>query len=615
MKKRINKVRPQAPAKQSRSNVSFVNLSSYTAPEIVESRNKDWVEFGSDNDYFNTLIEKAKGSATNGACINSISQMIYGKGLSATDSSRRPEQYARMISLFKKDDLRRFAYELKLTGQCAIQVVYSKNKKSIEKVSHLPIETLRAEKCGADDKEVQAYYYFPKWEDIRPSDKPERIPAFGVSDTPKPIEILYVKPYEAGMYYYSTPDWAKGGLQYADLEIEISNYHINNVRNGMSPSMMINFNNGVPDETTQVLTENKILEKYQGSSRAGTPIIAFNDNKESAATIDAIQLSDAHNQYQFISDEAKGKILIAHRIVSPMLLGIKDNSGFGNNAEELKDSSILMQNVVIAPFQELLLDAFDRILSYNKISLNLYFKTLQPLQFIDLDNVEDKETKEEETGVKMKQMFSSLEEFGEDEDLQEWDLIDERKVDYDAEESLDEEVNKLNNPKLSILSKVWNLATTGAARPKAKSSQDGENGDGVQFKVRYQYAPLTFSENSREFCKKMVRASKIYRKEDIQQMSKKAVNAGWGLKGSDNYDIWLYKGGGSCRHFWMRKTYRAKNAKTNPDVGNPNAEVSVNKAKKDGFKPKANPKEVAKRPRDMEDRGFKDGRGNWTTPR
>ena len=603
MKKRINKLRKPAPTKQTRSNVSFVNLSSYTSPEIVETKNKEWIEFGSDNNFFNFLIQKANGSATNSACINSISQMIYGKGLSATDSARRPEQYARMISLFKKDDLRKFAYDLKLSGQCAIQVIYSRDKKTIEKVEHLPIETLRAEKCGPDDKEVQAYYYFPKWEDIKPSDKPLRIPAFGVSDTPKPIEILYVKPYEAGMYYYSTPDYI-GGIQYCELEIEVSNYHINHVKNGLNPSMLINFNNSVPDEETQVLIENKIKQKYQGTSRAGTPIIAFNDNKESAATIEAIQLSDAHNQYQFISDEAQGKILISHRIVSPMLLGIKDNSGFGNNAEELKDSSILMNNMVIAPFQELLIDAFDKILSFNNISLNLYFKTLQPLQFLDLDNVEDQETREEETGVKMSKMVSELEEFGEDEDLENWELIDERKVDYDAEDELDKELNKLNNPKLSVLSKVWNLATTGTARPNAKSDQDGENEEGVQFKVRYQYAPLRASSNSREFCSKMVSAKKIYRKEDILAMGGKAVNAGWGLNGADTYSIWLYKGGGDCHHFWMRKTYKAKTAKTKPDVGNPNAEVSVNKAKKEGFKPEVNAKEVSKRPVDMPNNGF-----------
>jgi len=603
MSKRINKYRKTTPSKASNSKVSFVNLSTYTSPEIVETKNKEWVEFGADNNYFQFLIDRANGSATSSACITGISQMIYGRGLDATDSSKRPEQYARMLSLFKKDDVRRFAYDLKLTGQCAIQVIYSKDRKSIAKVEHLPIETLRAEKCGAEDKKVQAYYYHPDWVNIKPSDKPLRIPAFGVSDTPKPIEILYVKPYEAGMYYYSTPDY-QGGLQYAELEEEVSNYHLNNIMNGLAPSMLINFNNGVPDEEKQTLVENKIKAKFSGSSNAGKFILAFNDDKESAADINPVQLSDAHNQYQFLSEESQKKIMISHRIVSPMLLGIKDSSGFGNNAEELETATVLMQNTVIIPFQELLTDAFDKILAFNNISLNLYFKTLQPLQFVDLENVKDEETREQETGVKMSKVFNALEDFGEDEDLENWELIDERKVDYDTEDELDEELNKLNNPKLSLLSKVWNLATTGTARPNAKSEQDGENEEGVQFKVRYQYAPLRASNNSREFCKKMVNAAKIYRKEDIQQMSQRAVNAGWGLNGADTYDIWLYKGGGDCHHFWMRKTYRAKSAKTKADVGNPNAEVSVNKAKKEGFKPEVNAKEVAKRPTDMPNNGF-----------
>ena len=602
MSKRINKYRKQTVSKPSNSKVSFVNLSTYTSPAIVESKNKEWVEFGADNNYFQFLIDRYNGSATNNAVINAISQMIYGRGLDATDSSRKPEQYAKMITLFKKEDVRRFAYDLKLAGQCAIQVIYSKDRKSIVKIEHLPIETLRAEKCSADDKQVQAYYYHPDWVNIKPSEEPLRIPAFGVSESPKPIEILYVKPYKAGMYYYSTPDY-QGGLQYAELEEEISNYHLNNIMNGLAPSMLINFNNGVPDEEKQSLIESKIQQKFQGSSNAGKFILAFNDDKESAADINPVQLSDAHNQYQFLSDESQKKVMVSHRVVSPMLLGIKDSSGFGNNAEEIETASILMDNTVIKPFQELLIDAFDRILAFNGSALNLYFKTLQPLQFIDLENVQDQETREEETGVKMSKQ-SNIEDFGEDEDLENWELIDERKVDYDAEDELNEELNKLNNPKLSILSKMYNFVTTGTARPNAKSSQDGTNEEGLQFKVRYQYAPLTFSENSREFCKKMVKAKKIYRKEDIDMMSKKAVNAGWGLNGADTYDIWLYKGGGDCHHFWMRKTYKAKNKKGKPDVGNPNAEISVNKAKKEGFKPEVNAKEVAMRPTDMPNNGF-----------
>ena len=602
MSKHINKYRKPTVAKKKDSKISFVNLSTYSSPKIVESKSKEWVEFGANNNYFQFLIDRYNGSPTNSAVINAISQMIFGKGLDATNSSKKPEQYALMISLFKKDVVRRLAYDLKLAGQCAIQVIYSKNKKKIQRVEHLPVETLRAEKCSADDKEVQAYYYHPDWANAKPSDEPKRIPAFGVSNSPQPIEILYIKPYKAGMYYYSTPDY-QGGLQYAELEEEVSNYHLNNILNGLAPSMLINFNNGIPDENAQTIIENKIKNKFSGSSNAGKFILAFNDDKESAADITPVQLSDAHNQYQFLSEESQKKIMVSHRVVSPMLLGVKDSSGLGNNADELKTATILMDNTVIRPFQELLIDAFDQILAFNGIALNLYFKTLQPLEFTDLDNVKDQETREEETGVKMSKMNSDLEEFGEDEDLEDWELIDERKVDYDSEEELDKEVESLNNPKLSILSKIYNFATTGTARPNAKSKQDGE-ANGFKFKVRYQYAPLTASSDSREFCKKMVASKKIYRKEDIQMMSKSSVNAGWGLNGADNYDIFLYKGGGDCHHFWMRKTYRSKRKGGTADAKNPNSEVSVNKAKKEGFKPEVNAKEVAKRPTDMPNNGF-----------
>ena len=603
MRKNIRKTKPTINNK-SKSSVSFVNLSSYTSPEIVENKNKEWIEFGADNDYFKFLIDRYNGSATNNACINSISQLIFGRGLDATDSARRPEQYARMISLFKKDDVRKFAYDLKLTGQCAMQVIYSKDKKSIEKVEHIPIETLRAEKCSADDKEVQAYYYHADWVNIKPSDKPLRIPAFNVSDSPKPIEILYVKPYVAGMYYYSTPDY-QGGLQYAELEEEVSNYHINNIQNGLAPSMLISMNNGVPDEEQQRLVENKIKQKFSGSSNAGKFILAFNDDKESAATIEAVQLSDAHNQYQFLSDESQKKIMVAHRIVSPMLLGIKDSTGFGNNAEELETASILMNNTVIIPFQELLTDAFDKILAFNNISLNLYFKTLQPLQFIDLENVQDEITREEETGVKMslssdgKVVGKELIDLADD-DMNDWELVDEMDVDYDKEDELDLKIKELNNPKKSTLSKIYNFVRSGTAKPNRKSEQDKEI-DGVQYKIRYRYSPLKVGKNTRAFCKNMIRVNKLYRKEDIIAMGKQPVNAGWGLGGADTYSIWLYKGGGDCHHKWRRETYKFT-GEGKASIGKSD-NISTGKAEREGYRVR-NPKEVSMRPTDMEDNGF-----------
>ena len=593
------------------SEFGFVNLSTYTSPEIKEVNGKDWIEYGADNNYFQFLIDRYNGSPTNNAAINGISQAIYGKGLNATDSNRKPNEYAQMVSLFKKDVVRRLCYDLKLMGQCAFQVIYNKNRSKIVQLEHMPIETLRAEKCN-DDGDIPAYYYFNDWANLKKTDTPLRIPAYGMSN--ENIEIYYVKPYKSGFYYYSPVDY-QGGLQYCELEEEVCNYHLNNIMNGLSPSMLINFNNGTPNQQERQLIENKIAQKFSGTSNAGKFILAFNDNKESQAEITPVQLSDAHNQYQFLSEESTKKIMVAHRIVSPMLLGIKDSSGLGNNADEIKTASLLMDNTVIRPFQELLIDSFDNILAYNEISLNLYFTTLQPLEFTEVDSsIQDKETIEEETGVEMSsdktELDSFLEEFGEEENLDEWTLIDERKVDYDEEEALDYQIDELNKKKdKSTLAKIWEFVSTGTSRPNSKSSQDEAVGE-VAFKVRYQYAPLkdTFKKGenvTRSFCKKMVDAKKLYRKEDIEQMGYKAVNPGWGAKGADTYSIWFYKGGGACHHFWMRKTYMFTLDSKRIDVKSPTApSISVNEAKRKGFKPEKNNSLVAKRPIDMPNEGF-----------
>jgi hypothetical protein len=295
------------------SNIGVINLSTYTSPEIIEVKNKSWVEYGQDNNYFQFLIDRYNGSPTNNASINGISQAIYGKGLNATDANKKPDQYAQMISMFGKDCVRKLSYDLKLMGQCAAQIIYSKDRKKIVKVEHFPIETLRSEKAN-EEGDVPAYYYFKDWTNIKPSDTPLRIPAFGMSK--EDIEILYIKPYRAGFYYYSPVDY-QGGLQYCEIEEEISNFHYNNIRNSFSPNMLINMNNGIPNQEERQLLETKIASKFSGTSNAGKFILSFNNDKESAADVTPIQLSDAHNVYQFLSTEATQKIMVAHRNCVP----------------------------------------------------------------------------------------------------------------------------------------------------------------------------------------------------------------------------------------------------------------------------------------------------------
>lgn len=568
-------------------NLHIVNLASYNRPKISEDKNRDWVEYGEDNDYYSYLIDLYTESTTNNAIINGITNMIYGKGLDALDNSSKPDEYAAMRSIFHDSCLRKVTLDLKLLGEGAFQVLYKKGQ--VVRAEHFPRQTLRAEKCN-EDGEIEAYYYHPKWKDVKRSDKPQRIAAFGFGNGNEP-EIKIVKKYVSGYDYYCPVDY-QGGLAYAELESEVADYLINDVQNGFSGTKVVNFNNGVPDREKQMQIKNDVMHKLTGS-RGEKVIIAFNNNAEAKTTVDDIPLNDAPQHYEYLSRECANKLIVAHRVTSPLLLGIRtENNGLGSNADEIKTAALLFDNITIKPYQDLLCEHIDDILAVNGISLKLYFKTLQPLAFIETDNAITDEAREEETGVKLSadfpddKMFDLLEEFGEEEDLENWVLVDEREVDYDQEEALD---------------KMIGLASTGTARPNATSEQDGE-ADDMKFKVRYQYAPLRTQANSREFCKKMVTAKKIYRKEDIMQMSTKAVNAGWGLNGAATYDIWLYKGGGACHHFWMRKTYMAVDVK--PDATNPNAEISVNKAKKEGFTPETNDPKVAKRPVDMPNKGF-----------
>ena len=597
----------------------FLQLSTYTTPEIKEVSNQDWIGYGADNDYFQFLIDRYNGSATNNAIINGMSAMIVGKFLDATDSNKKPEEYAQMKSLLTEEMQQKLASDLKLMGQCAMQVIYSQDRSMVAQVEHIPVETLRAEKCN-DEGEIPAYYYYYDWSEYKQGDYLERLPVFGSSK--QEIEVLYIKPYRAGFKYYSPVDY-QGGIQYCELEEEIANYHLNNIMNGLAPSMLLNFNNGTPTEEERNIIEQKIAAKYQGTSNAGRFILAFNDSADSAATMETVQLSDAPQQYEFLSTESMKKIMVAHRVTSPILFGIKDMTGFGNNADEIVTASTLMDNTVIRPFQQLLLNAFDEILAYNDIVLNLYFKTLQPLEFNDLTNATNQEQIEEETGQKFsfkkidgkevyetiqeaeakanelgcmgyheheedgktwympcqtheelkapcwdgyeqigtkvkdgkevpncvplnitdnltKAILEELQDKGEDEEMKGYDLIDSRPAN---------EFDEILNQSLNFATE---LASVPTSTPNKKSSQDTSI-----IKVRYRY----YGSNNpqREFCRKMWAAKKVYRMEDLNKES--SDNSELAPKGSNTYNLWLYKGGVNCQHYWERRTYLKKNNK------------------------------------------------------
>ena len=534
--------------------VHILELAAYEAPVISESKKDDYVSFGDDNNYFQFLIDCYTNSTTQNAIVNNVNRLVYGKGLTASNASKKPNEYAAMVSLFPKQDVRNMVNDLKLLGQCAMQIIYSKDRTKIAQVHHMPVQLLRAEKCNEEGK-IEAYYYSDNWQDVK-NYQPKRIPAFQTSS--EDIEILYIKPYSVGLKYYALPDYI-GALPYATLEESISEYLINEVNNGFSSRSVVNFNNGAPSEEQQRMIKSKIMQSLTGT-QGEKVIVSFNSNAESKTTVDAMPVNDAPDLYSTLSEECLRKIMLGHNVTSPLLFGIASSNGFSSNADELKNSYILFDNMVIRPMQELLIDAFDEILAFNGIALNLHFKTLKPLEFTDLSGLMDEEQIEEETGLELNKNFTDAEGNQMLENLdgeamgEAWELIDEREYNDDNIE-LDDWIQEHDKKGKSTLQKLSDVIKSFPSRSSYL--------DKSIYKVRYRYSQRYSSPNTRDFCKQMMTRTKngvVYRLEDIDKASRAGVNSSFGHKGQA-YDLFKFKGGVNCGHYWSEQLYRLKKKK------------------------------------------------------
>jgi hypothetical protein len=352
---------------------------------------------------------------------------------------------------------------------------------------------------------------------------------------------------------------------------------------------MIHMMNGQkdPEEAAQI---KKDFEKRLGAENAGGFMMTFNESGSEAPKVDTFPISDADKQYQFLSGESTSKIMIGHRVTSPLLFGIRgEGGGLGSNKDEMVAGYKLFFSQVIEPFQCFICDGLEQLFAIRGIQTQF---SIVPNGFV-LEDVATPAPVVQTEAEKKKPELDRDSEIGWTEFLMDlgetvnpdWIEIDSWEVDY-KEEDADE---------------VKYSVSTGSARPNSESSQD-KRIDGILYITRYRYAG-GIRDNTRPFCRKMVEAAKLYRKEDIMAMKDKEVNPGWGPRGADTYSIWLYKGGGNCHHYWEKVVYvSAKDLGI--DVNSPKAkEIAVSKASAAGYKVRNTPK-VAQRPIDMPYQGF-----------
>jgi hypothetical protein len=349
--------------------------------------------------------------------------MIYGEGLAATnadDNEATKESFLKLNGLLHDspdDVLKDLAMDLKLFGGCYVNVIWSRDRKSISKISHIGAQYIRSGKMV--DGEIDTYYYSSDWSKFKKSEhKPRPYRAFNTKDRTQASQILMIRDKNPALFYGFAPDYV-ASTDYIQLDLEIAQFHLANISNGMFPSMAINFKNGVPSDDERRTIERQINSKFSGSGNSGRILLTFNDGGDTTPEIVPLDTNNASESYQFLSKEVVNKVLSGHRVTSPLLFGIRaEGGGLGSNADELRDAFSLFNNTVIIPFQNILLKGLEKVFKVNDIHLDLYFKTLKPADFIDLEVTETQsEEDQEKEGVSKEDFKDSKKKFKDLQDI------------------------------------------------------------------------------------------------------------------------------------------------------------------------------------------------------
>jgi hypothetical protein len=603
-----------------------VYLQQQTAPKITENAANDWVSYG-DGEYKNMypqfLIDIYNSSATHSAIVNASSAMIAGGEILIEEDGGNLSAFVQLKKFLASVNrngetahelVTKLAFDLKLFGAYAINIIWSKDKSKIAEMHHIPVEQVRVGRKNESGL-VDEYYVSSDWGNYRKKEHtPRRVAAYNKLDRSEPSQIIYCGIYSPGMEAYFTPDYLSS-TNWILTDHLTSEFHLSNITNGFSPSFWINFNNGIPTQEERHKIEHQIKEKFNGAGNAGKFVLTFSDDANSAPQLQPISLSDADKQYTVLNELCIQNIMIGHRVTSPMLLGVKTEGQLGGR-NELMTAYELYSNTVINPMKDIALKGLKMVLDCNNINLPISLSEVSPLSsMFDADVLTDVLTQDEireqlgykplEQAEEVNSRFSEqsaldhfLANYGEDEDLENWELVDEEDA-SDEHEDFDFEYN---------LEKL-HLARTGTSRAERKSEQDGFDKNLNLYRVRYVYTGKSKSDTGeREFCKKMMAANKVYRKEDIigQAHSLSSIQANKELSGNKSgiYNIWLYKGGANCHHKWFRRIYYRKFGEGKPNIKTDKV-ITTTKARSQGFKPEPNAQQVPVAPIDMPNKGYK----------
>jgi hypothetical protein len=331
---------------------------------MLEKQTDQYVKFGNYNSFPNDLIELYNNSSIHNTCVNAIVDGIVGEGLTAD-----PEYVIKKANTTDEswnDVFKKVAQDYKLYGGFAIEVIWNKSRTRVAEVYHIDFSWLRAKEKDYRGR-IPGYYISDEWSEAyrygqAPIDEMPYLPVFNPNtNREEPKQIYVFNPYRPGQKYYPLPDYV-GALRDIELDIETSNFHVNNIKNGLAPSLMVTTFTNANEEEREAI-ERMLQLQYAGTSNAGNLMYIDVDSPENAPKVEPIPQNGADGYYTTINDMVVQRILTGHRITSPMILGIKTSGQLGGR-DEVVDAYLLLVNTVIRPYQQNILQVIEDLLQY-----------------------------------------------------------------------------------------------------------------------------------------------------------------------------------------------------------------------------------------------------------
>ena len=343
--------------------VKGAQFSAVELPVVKEVRGKDYMKFGDKNLFPQELIELYNTSAMHATAVNAITDGVKGEGIEMIG-----DEYINMQGETIDDIFGKIALDYVLFNGYALNVVWNKEGNKIAEMYHLPMANVRSGKEN-EDGEVTEYFYSSDWSNTRKYE-PKAYRAFDPTDNKKEnaSQIYYVFSYQPGQQFYPLPSYT-GALTDIDLDARISRFHNQNLKQGLSPSMMIQFRSGIPTPEERRAIYREIDETFSSEQNAGRFFLSFSRPGEEMQVTPIESANDDY--YVTLEQRITSRILTAHRITSPLLLGIKDASGFSNNADEIEVAYAHFMGTVVEPKQQTILKSFGWPLKFAGYNVSL----------------------------------------------------------------------------------------------------------------------------------------------------------------------------------------------------------------------------------------------------